>query len=412
MNVAAQTWSGKIDYETSSVTYQIRLAFDVNDLKAYFSSTELNAFEIPCQATTLKSDTLHFYVISDYFTYEYQYLKREEDFKGSLQVYSNETEQLLNTFKTDLIRQKEVGSEGIEKQELSFSSNNLELYGTLWKPKNPNNKGLLFVTSSQGNDRSANSAEAKYFADLGYTVFSYDKRGTGKSQGDWQSATIEELCSDDMNALACFSKMTSLSLSKIGIKGSSQGGSKVPYILAKMPELGFGISISSPSGTLLESDLNHWKNLNYEQIGEANINQALKVQKAGYDYLAGNISYQSLLDIKNENSNQDWLKDVWIPEENIQKDRKLNYSGLRYFEQITQPILVVQGLSDNIIPERSYKTIEKAIKKSKSKKFEVLTFENTTHSMSYLDSEFPYFQTLSPKYLPSITSWLKKIDLN
>jgi uncharacterized protein len=412
VKVAAQTWSGTIDYEKSTIEYQVRMTSTDSELKAFFSSTDLNAYEIPCQATSLKSDSLHFYVISDYFTYEYQYLKQDEGFKGSLKVYSNETEQLLNTFKTDLIRENGTGSESIEKQELSFSSNNLELYGTLWKPENPINRGLLFVTSSQGNDRSANSAEAMYFANLGYTVFSYDKRGTGKSQGDWQSATIEELCSDDMNALAFFSKMTTLPLSKIGIKGSSQGGSKVPYILAKMPGLGFGISISSPSGTLLESDLNHWKNLNYDQIGEANLNQALMVQKAGYDYVAGNISYQSLLDKKNENIDGDWLKDIWIPEQNIQKDHKLNYSGLPYFEQITQPVLVIQGLSDIIIPEDSYKTIEEALKKSKSKKFEVLTLENTTHSMSYVDSEFPYFQTLSPQYLPSITSWLKKIDLN
>jgi predicted acyl esterase len=278
----------------------------------------------------------------------------------------------------------------------------------MWKPVKSIQKGLFFVTSSQGNDRSGTNAEAYYFVRLGYTVFNYDKRGTGKSDGDWQTATIEELCSDDMNALKFFSKISSLPLSDIGIKGSSQGGIKIPYILAKLPDLGFGISISCPDGTLLESDLNHWKNLNYKQIGKANIHRALKVQKAGYDYLAGNISYESLKQLKNENSSEDWLKYVWIPERDIQKDYKLNFSGLPYFEKITQPILVIQGLSDNVIPEKSYLTIEKAIAKSKSTNYKIITLENTSHSMTVLNKKFPYFQILNPEYLNAHTNWLQK----
>ncbi|WP_424279707.1 alpha/beta hydrolase family protein [Eudoraea sp.] len=316
----------------------------------------------------------------------------------------------MNSFETDLIQEKETEGDVIKKQDLSFTSNGLKLYGTLWEPKNSIQKGLFFVTSSQGNDRSGTNAEASYFADLGYTVFNYDKRGTGKSEGNWQSATIEELCSDDINAIAFFAKATRLPLSEIGIKGSSQGGIKIPYILTKMPELKFGISISCPSGTLLESDLNYWKNTNVYQVGQENIIVAEKVQKAGYDYLANNLSYKKLNSIKNKYVNQDWFKYVWIPEENITKDYKLNFSGIPYFKKISQPILVIQGQSDIVIPGNSYKIIEKALKKSESKKYEILTLDNTTHSMTYLDKEFPYFQTLSPKYLVSITEWLKIIE--
>jgi hypothetical protein len=298
----------------------------------------------------------------------------------------------------------------MEQQELTFVSNDLELQGTLWKPKVPMNKGLLFVTSSQGNDRSGTNAEAQYFANLGYTVFNYDKRGTGRSDGDWQSATIEELCADDINALEFFSTISAIPLSNIGIKGSSQGGIKIPYILSKVPDLGFGISISCPSGSLMESDLNHWKNLNFDQFGVANIDQALIVQKAGYDYLAGNINYDSLLEIKNKTSEEDWLKYIWIPTEDVQKDYKLNFSGLPYFEKITQPVLVIQGLSDEIIPLNSYKTIEKAIIKSNSNNYKVITLKDTSHSMMSVNNEFPYFQLLSADYLLVITNWLKAIE--
>lgn len=201
-----------------------------------------------------------------------------------------------------------------------------------------------------------------------------------------------------------------LPISEIGIKGSSQGGIKIPYILSEMPELKFGISISCPSGTLLESDLNHWKNLNINQIGHENMNAAVTVQKAGYDYLANNLSYKKLKAIKSKYVDQDWFKTIWVPDENIQKDYKLNFSGLPYFKKISQPIYIIQGLSDNVIPENSYRIIEEALKKSKSKKHEILTLENTTHSMTFLDKEFPYFQMLSPQYLVSISDWLNRIE--
>jgi hypothetical protein len=408
--LVAQSYSGTINYEQSAIDYQVDLKVTGEQTAAFFTSINMNAFEIPCQNTTLVKDTLKFYVISDYYTYEYQYSKRDDNFNGNLKIYSNESEQLLNSLETNLTREKLDKQDNIERKDFTFISNGLQLYGTMWKPKESLHKGLFFVTSSQGNDRSGTNAEAYYFANLGYTIFNYDKRGTGKSEGEWQSATIEELCADDMNALAFFSEISALPLSEIGIKGSSQGGIKIPYILSKVPELGFGISISCPEGTLLESDLNLWKNQHSNKIGEQNINQALKVQKAAYNYLAGNISYENLVRLKNENSGEEWLKYVWIPEADVPKDHKLNFSGLPYFKEISQPILVIQGLSDEVIPEESYQTIEKAIGKSKSPAFQVITLENTAHSMTWQNEDFPYFQILSPEYLPLIRDWLKTIQ--
>ncbi|SDL21133.1 alpha/beta hydrolase family protein [Kriegella aquimaris] len=408
--VNAQSFIGQINYGKSVIHYQIKLTQTANRTNAFFSSVAMNAYEIPCQNTTFEKDTLAFYVVSDYYTYAYQYHKQNKNLKGHLKVYANEDERLLDTFETELIQENSTERDAVNKQEVSFTSNGLKLYGTVWKPQKSKQMGLVFVTSSQGNDRSGANTEASYFTKLGYTVFNYDKRGTGKSEGNWQSATLEELCSDDSTAIRYFAKITKLPLAKIGIKGSSQGGIKIPYILTKIPELNFGISVSCPSGTLLESDLNHWKNMHLDRIGPKNIALALRVQKAAYDFLAGNISYKQMNAITNTYAHHDWFKYIYIPEENIQKDAKLNFSGLPYFKKITQPILIVQGLSDNVIPKNSHNLIAKALQQSASNTHDILTLENTTHAMTYLDQEFPYFQTLSPNYLPAIAKWLNTIE--
>ena len=251
VQVKGQTYSSTINFGKSSINYQVKLIQEENQTKVFYSSMDMNAYEIPCQQVTLTKDKFQFFVISDYYTYEYNYVKNKKGFKGNLKVSSNESEKLLNTFDTDLSLVKVIEADAIEKEDFTFISNNLKLSGTLWRPKTSNKKGLFFVTTSQGNDRSGNNAEANYFTKLGYTVFNYDKRGTGKSEGNWQSATIEELCKDDINALRFFSETSGILLSKIGIKGSSQGGIKVPYILINLSEIGFGISVSCPSGKLI-----------------------------------------------------------------------------------------------------------------------------------------------------------------
>jgi len=410
INAQTLSYSGTINYGKSTINYQIKLIEIKNQTKVSFSSIEMNAYEIPCQNVIIQTDTLKFYVVSDYFTYEYIFHKQNNNYMGKLKIYSNETEQVLNTFVTNLILEKSIGLNAVNKKEVTFISNGLTLCGTLWEPIKSNNIGLVFVTSSQGSDRSGTNAEAYYFTNLGYTVLNYDKRGTGKSEGNWQTATIEELCSDDINALYFFSKIAKIPLSETGIIGSSQGGIKIPYILTKLSELNFGISISCPSGTLLESDLNNWENINKSKIGKENIGIAIKIQKAAYDYLAGNITYEKMNLLIGDYTNQDWFKNIWIPKKNIKKDYKLNFSGLPYFRKITQPLLLIQGLSDDVIPSNSFKIIRSAIQESKSSKYKILTLKNTTHSMTYLNKEFPYFEILSPGYLDAITNWLNSIE--
>ena len=63
-----------------------------------------------------EKDTLKFYVVSDYYTYEYQYTRQNENFKGNLKIYSNESEQLLNSFETNLNKTEPNQQDKIEKR--------------------------------------------------------------------------------------------------------------------------------------------------------------------------------------------------------------------------------------------------------------------------------------------------------
>jgi len=71
---------------------------------------------------------------------------------------------------------------GLNYEEVTFkTSDNLKLYGWLFKPSQDNFK--IIIMSHDGDGNMANFIElASYFVSLGYSVLTYDYRGYGKSQ--------------------------------------------------------------------------------------------------------------------------------------------------------------------------------------------------------------------------------------
>ncbi|TFG72838.1 MAG: hypothetical protein E4H26_10575, partial [Flavobacteriales bacterium] len=238
----------------------------------------------------------------------------------------------------------------------------------------------------------------------------YDKRGTGISEGDWQATTMEQLLSDDRNAIAYFVATTGIPLQQIGIKGSSQGGAKVPYLLIRLPELQFGISVSCPGSTLLESDLNAWKNEHAEMLGP-DLERAAALQHQVFEHIAGTLSQAALEKALADQKTRSWFNQIWVPElGEVQTDPKLLYGPLPYFEQVQQPLLLVQGTHDEIIPSNSVQTIVEALDRAGNDRYQVALLPDANHAMYYAGkSDFPYWAKLHPDYLTTMEDWLKTL---
>ena len=394
-------FAGTFSYGNFTDKIRFEIEKDSSNYQVCFTSLEQNANRIPLQQISVIGDSLNFKLESDYYTYAFKnkWVDNNEKLQGSLNV---------DDVTVNYSLEKELKNDQVLKSEdIVFKSNNLNLNGTIWYPQKSNGNGLVIVTSSGNADRSSSRAEAILFAQKGYTIFHYDKRGTGNSQGDWTSSTIEELSFDDIYAINYFSNKTQIPVSKIGIKGSSQGASKVPYILNKLPNLNYGIVVSCPGVSLLESDLNYWKNSNIIELNDA-INEASEMQGKVFKYIAGTITKADLEAKILKEKEQSWFKNIWIPNlDEVKTDKKLNYSPIPYFEKVKQPILIVQGTKDEIIPIESSQIIAEALKKSDNKNFEVHLLDGASHSMNYVGiSDFPYWSKLHSDYLETLTKWM------
>ncbi len=380
---------------------------DSTNWKVFFSSLEQNANRIPFRGVEVNGDSINFKLQSDFYTYLFKnkWENNTSELRGTLTVDTVDIQYTL--YKTL------AGKKVLSTEDISYESNGLKLNGTIFYPAKDNNMGLIIVTSSGNSDRSASRAEAQLFAKRGFTTFIYDKQGTGISEGNWSKASIEELASDDINAIKRFSEKTSIPLNRIGIKGSSQGATKIPYILNELKELKYGIAVSCPGSTLLESDLNYWKNRNTKNLG-INIEQATSFERKVFEAIAGNISKETLEKEINSIKSQDWYNMLWIPKlDEIEIDKKLNFTPIPYFEKTKQPVLIVQGSLDEIIPEDSHQIIAEALKKAQNKKYKIVLLQGASHSMYDIgQSDFPYWSKLHPEYLATLENWINTIEVS
>lgn len=400
------TFSGIIENGNFSDEILFEIETDSINFKVFFTSIEQNANRIPLQNVEVSGDSINFELQSDFYTYSFRnkWSDKNSMLQGSLSV---------DTITTNYTLEKKLlnNNNTPQSEEISFETNEFNINGTIWYPSNKSNRALVIVTSSGNADRSASRAEAILFAQMGITTFHYDKRGTGNSEGDWGVATVEELSEDDINAIKHFSNKTGIPLNKIGIKGSSQGAAKIPYILNKLESLKYGIAVSCPGVTLLESDLNYWKNRNADALGK-DIEEATALQGKVFEYIAGGLSRTEIEKTLADKKLESWFANIWVPNlDEVQTDKKLFYSPIPYFETTEQPILILQGTLDEIIPTNSHELISNVLNNSGNSNFETILLDGASHSMYYVgESDFPYWSKLHPDYLKTIEDWINTVS--
>jgi dipeptidyl aminopeptidase/acylaminoacyl peptidase len=396
------SYSGVFKHGNFSDTLNFQIEQDTNGIRVFFTSLAQNANRIPMQGIEASDDSINFHLQSDFYTYSFKnkWTDTRNELRGSLTVDTLTVPYVLK-------REENMSSHYPRNEEISFASEVVTLHGTIWHPANPKNRALIILTSSGNADRSASRAEAILFAQMGFTTFHYDKRGTGDSEGDWVSAPMERLVSDDIQAIRYFSAKTGIPLNKIGIKGSSQGATKVPQILGNIPELEYGIAVSCPGASLLESDLNYWKNSHAGAL-QGDLDNASALQRKVFEFIAGERTRENLEKELDLERSARWFEHIWIPDlEDTQTDTKLIYTPIPYFETTKQPVLNVQGSKDEIIPANSSAIIAQALQKAGNNRFETIILEGASHSMYYVgESDFPYWSKVHPDYFATLENWI------
>ena len=156
-------------------------------------------------------------------------------------------------------------------EEIYFHNNvqDLQLAGMIFLPEDDGPYPAVVIIHGSGTSRRDNRwyvTLAHYLQENGIAVLLPDKRGSVNSEGDWHTASFEDLATDTAAAVEYLKGRSDLSISQIGIVGLSQGGHLAPVAAALVPDATFLVNIVG--GTVpLHEQLLYEENQNLRQMG-------------------------------------------------------------------------------------------------------------------------------------------------
>jgi dienelactone hydrolase len=149
------------------------------------------------------------------------------------------------------------------------TTHGLKLGGMLFVPDGTGPFPAAVIIHRSGASRRDNGwylTLTRYLQENGIVVLLPDKRGSEKSEGDWRTASIEDLATDTVAAMDFLRGQNAVAISGIGVIGLSQGGLIAPVVADQTSDIAFQINIvgaAVPMHDLLVYEENH----NLRQLG-------------------------------------------------------------------------------------------------------------------------------------------------
>jgi dipeptidyl aminopeptidase/acylaminoacyl peptidase len=143
-----------------------------------------------------------------------------------------------------------------DERPAEFRSGDVPLSGTLLLPRTPGRRpAVVLVHGSRDVDRYGTLMHAAFLLRYGVAVLAYDKRGVGRSGGDWRTASVPQLAGDVEEAVRWLKTRPEIDPGQIGLLGLSEGGWVAPLAATRSGDVAFVITLSGPAISPVELDM-------------------------------------------------------------------------------------------------------------------------------------------------------------
>jgi len=133
------------------------------------------------------------------------------------------------------------------------SQDDIILSGTLSIPRSPKKPAVVILVAGVGPyDRDCTQMNghkmfltlANYFTKQGIAVLRYDKRGTGKSAGSFENASLFDFTQDVFAAVEFLKQRSDINTNAIGLVGHSEGGLISFIVASQSKNISFVVSLA------------------------------------------------------------------------------------------------------------------------------------------------------------------------
>lgn len=298
---------------------------------------------------------------------------------------------------------------------------------------------VMLIAGSGPNDRDETVFGHKPFLVIadhltrqGFAVLRYDKRGVGKSTGNFSTATIEDFANDARAVVNYLKQQEEIDPDRIGLLGHSEGGLVSAMLAAGNRDIAFAVLMAAPGTTGMEIVLDQNQiSLTHQGVEPETIEELQKLNRETFGMLLEWKGTEEDRTALRDQLSRFWNKLPLLVRMKVEKEAFLRsqfnamtmpgyLSFLRadpslYLKEVTCPLLALNGEKDTQVPAvKNIRAITSALEIAGNKNVETRIYPGLNHLFQecitgltdeYAKSE----QTLAPVILNEVGEWLKEV---
>jgi pimeloyl-ACP methyl ester carboxylesterase len=244
-------------------------------------------------------------------------------------------------------------------EERQFQNGDVQLSGSLHLPKGSGPFPTIIALHS-ASSATRSLPLYQHLKDLlpaiGYAVFIYDRRGSGKSTGKRAGADFNELADDGVAALRMLAADKRIDARRIGFWGLSQGGWLSLVAASRSPETAFAISISAPLTTPdVQMKFAVSNILRVRGFSNEDISAAMRTRTAVDDFMRGKGERSTVEKLLAGAASEPWFQYSYISPmldnpARSQWAKEMRLDPVTTLNQVRCPVLILFGADDPWVP--------------------------------------------------------------
>lgn len=314
------------------------------------------------------------------------------------------------------------------QEEVRFRNGTVALAGTLYKPVTAAPHPLMVIvhgSGAQGRAESYYRFWGNFFAQRGVAALLYDKRGVGRSTGNYETATFDDLAGDVVAAVELLRKRKDIDKARIGLFGISQGGWIAPLAASRTRAVSYLILNVGPSVSVEEQELHRVEyTMRGEGYTEPEIAKAISYTKQVFKTAYTGAGRAELDALTAQVREQKWAEQVQLV--NSQKDlddwRLIRYDPAEVLMKTKIPVLSIFGELDVLVPPKeNQERMERYLRQAGNRDMTIRVIKGVGHDMENFGTlrgnewkwpdKFWVWPRKSEAFYEAITGWLKQHGL-
>ncbi len=312
----------------------------------------------------------------------------------------------------------------LRREPIQFTNGPVTLSGSLVLPDSPPPYPAIVVvhgSGPQGLSTWSYRSYADFFARHGWAALVYDKRGVGKSGGDYLTADFPTLAADVVAGVRAIAARDDIDTDRIGLMGISQGGWLAPLAARTCDSVSFVVLDVGPAVSVWQQEKDRIEySMRRDRLPQADIAAALSFADtifAAVENPSG--SWPALQPLLTKARESDWHEYVQIPEseQDIADWARLRYDPAPVLEETRIPVLAVYGADDVFVPpDRNVPLLRRYLEAAGNRNVTIRVFADVGHDLetgrSLVGDDWSWpdhfwrWSRKAPGYLEALVEWL------